>query len=355
MKVKFAGVFAIVVWMCAPVGVASAAETAQKKSEAKGAGDAQEKALKELQGDWRVLRVEMIGQRAKGILPTDGIIVNGDEIKVGGSVYKLKLDPGKTPAEIDMTAIRDPDKGKTIAGIYSVSEGRLTICVSRDFSAPVPRPKEFKTQPKDKLELAILERVADAAPRKWLDKTEKHETTAKYLDQSKIGVRLEKTNGKIITVPLDKLSDIDRQYVVVKLWLEGEGKRAAEVKKLDTKVEPEMKIAAESLAAGRMDEAIAHYRKVLAVNPGLAEAHNGLGLALEKNGHMDEAIEHFRKALMINPLFAEAYNGLGAVLLKKGLVREATAQFQKALAIKPDYAEAKDNLEKAKKAVPAVK
>ena len=138
-----------------------------------------------------------------------------------------------------------------------------------------------------------MERVADAAPRKWLDKTEKHETIAKYVGSSADAVRLEKANGKVITISLDKLSDVNRSYVKVKRSLEEEEKRGREVKKSDPKVEMEMKMAAECLAAGRVDDAASHYRTALQMKPDLAEADNGLGQVAAKKGRMDEAIQHF--------------------------------------------------------------
>ncbi len=192
-----------------------------------------EKAIKELQGDWRVLRMEIGGRRFGGS-PYDSnghMIIKGDEVKFDGvsPTIKLTLDLSKSPAQIDLTATSGEQKGKTQSGMYTLNEGRLTLCLSSARDPSAPRPKEFKAS--EKIELTIFERVADAAPRKWLDKTEKHETTAKYVSRTADGVRLEKTNGKIIVVPFDKLSEIDQQCVRVKCWLEEEEKRATEAKK----------------------------------------------------------------------------------------------------------------------------
>jgi uncharacterized protein (TIGR03067 family) len=335
MKVKFAVVLAIIVAMLGLIGLASAAETTPDKQETKAAGDAQEKAVKELQGDWRVLRGERDGRRENEthLSPAAGLVVKGDEIEAGGSVFKLRLDPGKTPAEIDMTVVEGPDEAKTIAGIYSLSEGRLTVCLPDRSNPSAPRPKELKTKPNDRLELTIMERVADAALRKWLDKRQEHETVAKYLSQSADGVRLEKTDGKIVTVPLDKLSDMDRQYVAVKRFLEEDEKLKRDPNSPVAKAEAARKKAFESLAKANVE----------------------LGVALMKRGDADEAIQHFRKALEIRPDSAEAHNGMGSALLKNGRIDEAIQHFRMALQIKPDYAEAKENLEKAEKAAQARK
>ena len=70
-----------------------------------------------------------------------------------------------------------------------------------------------------------------------------------------------------------------------------------------------------------LDEAIAHYRKALEINPDYAEAHNNLGLALADRGPTDEAIAHYRKALEIKPDYAEAHNNLGLALADRGPAR----------------------------------
>ncbi len=91
---------------------------------------------------------------------------------------------------------------------------------------------------------------------------------------------------------------------------------------------------------GRLDEAITEYRKAVEIKPDFAEAHNNLGLILARLGRLDEAITEYRKAVEIKPYFAEAHYSLGLALAARGQVDEAMSHYQKALAIKPDYAEA---------------
>jgi tetratricopeptide (TPR) repeat protein len=98
------------------------------------------------------------------------------------------------------------------------------------------------------------------------------------------------------------------------------------------------------LRRGRMDEAIAHYRKALQIKSDYGDANFDLGDALLQKGSVDEAIPQFQKALQIIPDYAEAHFDLGNALLQKGSVDEAIAHFQRALQIKPDYAEAHVNL-----------
>jgi tetratricopeptide (TPR) repeat protein len=95
---------------------------------------------------------------------------------------------------------------------------------------------------------------------------------------------------------------------------------------------------------GRMDEAIAHYQKALAIKPDYAAAHNNLGNALDQMGRVNEAIAHYQKALEIRPDYAGAHNNLGNALRQKGRVDEAIVHFQKALQINPDDVDAHVNL-----------
>ena len=78
--------------------------------------------------------------------------------------------------------------------------------------------------------------------------------------------------------------------------------------------------------------------------PPKARAHNNVGVALAACGQIEEAIAHYRKALEIEPNFAEAHDNFGVLLGQHGRFDEATAHLQQALKIKPDYAEAHNNL-----------
>jgi tetratricopeptide (TPR) repeat protein len=97
------------------------------------------------------------------------------------------------------------------------------------------------------------------------------------------------------------------------------------------------------LAEGRLDEAIAHYRASLAINPRSLEVDNNLGIALGRQGKFDEAAAHYRRAIEIKPDHYEARNNLGAILARDGDAAAAIEQFQKALAIRPDFPDAEVN------------
>ncbi len=129
---------------------------------------------------------------------------------------------------------------------------------------------------------------------------------------------------------------------------------------------------------GRLDEAIAHYRRAIALESGYAPPYNNLGAALRASGHVDEAVasyqqalatepdypdahynlanalleknqpeaaaEHFRIALEKIPSSAGTHNNLGIALAAQGKLAEAVAEFRAALAAEPDSAKTHRNL-----------
>jgi protein O-mannosyl-transferase len=114
-------------------------------------------------------------------------------------------------------------------------------------------------------------------------------------------------------------------------------------------IDPASKVSHYNLAValsskGETEEAIAEYRKTLAIDPNLIEAHLNLGNALRKSGHVDEAIAQYQKAVEISPDHAAARGKLAVALLGKGEMEEAIAQFRKALEINPDQADVQNNL-----------
>ncbi|MGH6884527.1 MAG: tetratricopeptide repeat-containing sulfotransferase family protein, partial [Geminicoccales bacterium] len=97
-------------------------------------------------------------------------------------------------------------------------------------------------------------------------------------------------------------------------------------------------------AAGRYEEAIAFFRQAIALDPGLAEAHDRLGRSLNNLQRLDEAAAAFRESVRLEPGSAEAHNHLGHVLRAQGVLEGAAASFSEALRIAPDFARAHHNL-----------
>ena len=95
---------------------------------------------------------------------------------------------------------------------------------------------------------------------------------------------------------------------------------------------------------GRLDEAVAHYRRTLRQRPDFAEAHNNLGHALLDLGQFDGAAASCRRAAELKPGLAEAHDNLGSAQLALGRLDDALASYRRALEIEPGFAEAHSNL-----------
>ncbi|MDN7589682.1 tetratricopeptide repeat protein [Burkholderia seminalis] len=95
---------------------------------------------------------------------------------------------------------------------------------------------------------------------------------------------------------------------------------------------------------GRLDDAIAHYRRAVALRPEFPEAHNNLGNALRDARVPAEAMASCTRAIELRPGYAEAYNNLGNVLQDLGELDAAAASYGKAIAFHTAYAEAHSNL-----------
>ena len=96
--------------------------------------------------------------------------------------------------------------------------------------------------------------------------------------------------------------------------------------------------------AGRLAEAEALYRQILAVQPNHADALHLLGVVAHQVGQNDVAVELIRRALALQPNIPEACNNLGNALCGKGRVEEAIAAYRRAIALQPNYPEAHSNL-----------
>lgn len=95
---------------------------------------------------------------------------------------------------------------------------------------------------------------------------------------------------------------------------------------------------------GRHAEAVELFRKSIAENPDNPETHKNLGVALKAIGQVDEAIAACRAAVALKPDYAEAHKNLGGLFHGKGELEEAIAAYRQAITFRPGYAEACSNL-----------
>lgn len=91
---------------------------------------------------------------------------------------------------------------------------------------------------------------------------------------------------------------------------------------------------------GQLEQAVALYRQVLALDATHVWANNGLGLAHFALGHYSEARASFEAAVRIDPSFAEAFHGLGLIEKSWGNYDEAFKHFRHAQRLRPDYVDA---------------
>jgi tetratricopeptide (TPR) repeat protein len=82
---------------------------------------------------------------------------------------------------------------------------------------------------------------------------------------------------------------------------------------------------------GDLERAIATYRRSIEVCP-TAEAHTFLGWTLSFQGRLDEAIEHCHKAIAIDPAFGNPYNDIGVYLMQQNKLDEAVPWLERAKA-----------------------
>lgn len=96
---------------------------------------------------------------------------------------------------------------------------------------------------------------------------------------------------------------------------------------------------------GRLQEAAAIYRSVLAANSGHADARHLLGVVLHQQGDHAQARELIEQAIASNAQNAAYYVNLGMVLRAQGKREEAIQRLKQALTLDPKYPLAKKNLE----------
>lgn len=94
----------------------------------------------------------------------------------------------------------------------------------------------------------------------------------------------------------------------------------------------------------KLEEAIAAYRRAIAIKPDLAVAHFNLANTLTKLDKFDEAIGAYRRALVLRPDFVAAHSNLGRALEEQAKLGEAILAYRRAIAISPDFAAAHCNL-----------
>lgn len=95
---------------------------------------------------------------------------------------------------------------------------------------------------------------------------------------------------------------------------------------------------------GKLEEAIAAYRKCLELQPTYLPARYNLGVTLGDLDRYAEAATALKEVIAAEARHADACNSLGFVYSKQRLLEEAIAYYERAIQIRPDFAKAHHNL-----------
>ena len=99
----------------------------------------------------------------------------------------------------------------------------------------------------------------------------------------------------------------------------------------------------------QLDLALRHYEESLRRNPDFWLSYNGRGVCLAEIGRLDEAVASFRKAIDLVPTRAEPWTNLGIALATHGRVEDAVPCWERALTLDPGDEGARTSLERARR------
>jgi Tfp pilus assembly protein PilF len=96
------------------------------------------------------------------------------------------------------------------------------------------------------------------------------------------------------------------------------------------------------LMAGDHTRARQAFEAALDIDPGVARAHNSLGVIAAQEGRPEEAIERWRRAVALDPRDYQTLFNLGVTLRKAGRPAEARPFLEAYLKAAPPALEARD-------------
>jgi len=102
---------------------------------------------------------------------------------------------------------------------------------------------------------------------------------------------------------------------------------------------------------GRLDVAFDLISRAIAVNPGAAIYHCNLSDICRRAGHPEQAIACARRAIQLDPKDVHALHNLSAALIDAGQPDEAISGCRRVLELSPDFVEAHNNLGNALRAI----
>ena len=94
----------------------------------------------------------------------------------------------------------------------------------------------------------------------------------------------------------------------------------------------------------RLDDAVLHGQRAIALDPRSATAHSNLGIAYFDRKELDQAEACQKQALNLNPNLASALNNMGSILRARKDREGAIEYYRKVLTISPQHLESINNL-----------
>jgi tetratricopeptide (TPR) repeat protein len=82
---------------------------------------------------------------------------------------------------------------------------------------------------------------------------------------------------------------------------------------------------------GKVEDAVPHFERALALKPDFISAHMNLGLALQQQGKLDAAMAKYQQALALKPDYLLAHMNLGDALWEQGRLGEAIERYEQSL------------------------
>ena len=106
----------------------------------------------------------------------------------------------------------------------------------------------------------------------------------------------------------------------------------------------ETNLAAALHEQGRLDDAVDHYRRAIALQSDYPPAFTNLGVTLVAKGLLEEGVDAYERAIALRPDYPEAHYNLADALLKQNRPAEATNHLKVALQSMPESVEVRNNL-----------